>query len=312
MQSIVGTILFYFFGLTNSIDFSRKEIAYWFPVSILLVATVYTGSKSLASLSVFLFSLFKNINTILIALAEHRIFKLPLGTPMIFAFVLMIFSCIGGIYWDGISDYLIPKYFMVLLHSLTTTIYVITLRKSPLHVSIKNPLDVVFYNNLLSIPTLLLLSYYLEDWGKIYFYYSDKDNSNELFLLMYCLAGSAICNVAVAYFYGKCVQTIDGSWLALVNAWNKVPMAPSRVLLHPFTESNTYLILCTFMSFIGNLTYGCARSDYKYHEINNCLTLVPKGKIAEKESGLHLYNEVDNVSNQMIDFFVIDFEGLSQ
>ena len=62
------------------------------PVSLLLVAMIYTGSKSLQFLTVSMFTVFKNVAIILIAFAEWKFFGNEVTSLMLVSFLLIVCS----------------------------------------------------------------------------------------------------------------------------------------------------------------------------------------------------------------------------
>jgi multidrug transporter EmrE-like cation transporter len=62
------------------------------PVSLLLVAMIYTGSKSLQFLTVSMFTVFKNVAIVLIAFAEWKFFGNEVTSMMLVSFLLIVCS----------------------------------------------------------------------------------------------------------------------------------------------------------------------------------------------------------------------------
>ena len=51
-------------------DFKADEARKWFPISLLLISMIYTGSKAIQFLSIPVYTIFKNLTIILIAYGE--------------------------------------------------------------------------------------------------------------------------------------------------------------------------------------------------------------------------------------------------
>jgi len=61
------------------------------PVSVLLVAMIFTGSKGLQWMTVSMFTVFKNITIVCIALGERRLFGSNITSLMWLSFALIVF-----------------------------------------------------------------------------------------------------------------------------------------------------------------------------------------------------------------------------
>lgn len=71
---------------------NRKDAVQWAPVSLLLIAMIYTGSKALQFLSVSMFTVFKNVTIIVIAFSEQRLFGNPVSRLMMLSFLLIVLA----------------------------------------------------------------------------------------------------------------------------------------------------------------------------------------------------------------------------
>jgi multidrug transporter EmrE-like cation transporter len=79
-------------GVFTFRDFNMPDAKAWFPVSALLVAVIYSGSKSLQNLPIPAYTVLKNGAIILTAYGELVVFKSPLSRLTLVAFGLMIVS----------------------------------------------------------------------------------------------------------------------------------------------------------------------------------------------------------------------------
>jgi GDP-mannose transporter len=164
----------------------------WFPISSLLVAVIYTGSKSLQFLSIPVYTIFKNLTIILIAYGEVLWFGGSVTGLTLVSFALMVGSSIIAA-WSDISttlakmsssngalldpttglDMAIPSgvmgninagYVWMLINCISSAAYVLAMRKRIKVTGFKD-WDSMFYNNLLSIPLLVVFSILIEDWS---------------------------------------------------------------------------------------------------------------------------------------------------
>lgn len=70
--------------------FTRQEAIQWFPVSLLLIVMIYTGSLSLKYLTVAMFTVFKNVAIIFTAFAESKVFGNRVSPLMMMSFLLIV------------------------------------------------------------------------------------------------------------------------------------------------------------------------------------------------------------------------------
>ena len=79
--------------------------------------------------------------------------------------------------------------------------------------------DSMFYNNLLSIPVLLIFSLLVEDWGSASFARNFPE-ANRGFLLL-AIAFSGAVAVFISYSTAWCVRTCGSTTYSMVGALNK-------------------------------------------------------------------------------------------
>jgi GDP-mannose transporter len=101
LQSLTSIIMLHFLRRTGLLSYKPFDVAtaqQWLPISIMLVAMIYTASKALQYLSVAMFTVFKNLTIILVALMERRFFKLRLTLLKWASFLLIVTSSVKLLY----------------------------------------------------------------------------------------------------------------------------------------------------------------------------------------------------------------------
>lgn len=156
-------------------DEARK----WFPISLLLVMMIYTGSKALQFLSISVYTIFKNVTIIMIAYGEVLWFGGTVSGMALFSFGLIVLSAVVAAWADiqqAIQSYgssteaaeslatLNAGYIWMLANCFATATYILGMRKRIKITNFKD-FDTMFYNNLLTIPILLVCSALFEDWS---------------------------------------------------------------------------------------------------------------------------------------------------
>ncbi|KAG6333518.1 hypothetical protein ID866_5571 [Astraeus odoratus] len=280
-------------GIISFREYDTKDATTWFPISALLVSVIYTGSKSLQYLSIPVYTIFKNLTIILIAHGEVLWFSGRITGLTMVSFILMVLSSIlaawvdvnavavsassgaGGMVVDVgvdlVSDALRSLnvgYFWMLLNCLTSAAYasvasLVLLMRKRIKVTGFSDWDTMFYNNLLSIPVLLLFSMLVEDWGSENLVRNFPEATRNV--LVFAIAFSGAAAVGISYTTAWCVRTTSSTTYSMVGALNKLPVAASGMLFFgdPVTSGSVSAIL---VGFIAGVVYAVAKNNQKKME----------------------------------------------
>jgi GDP-mannose transporter len=188
---------------------------------------IYTGSKALQYMSIPLFTIFKNLTIILIAVGERRFFNgSPITPPIALSFVLMVLSSIiagwsdimaGKIFKEGTEDVSpLVSYGWMAANCLTSAFYALIMRSKIKQVSFKD-FDTVYYSNLISIPILLAFSYLVE-LSEFYTlqetYFGIKNNKKtdyEYRGLVWSIILSGVSGFAISFGSSWCVRVTSST-----------------------------------------------------------------------------------------------------
>jgi GDP-mannose transporter len=131
----------YDFDCSKSADIATNEFFLGFPITLLLIGMIYTGSKALQFLSIPVYTIFKNLTIILIAYGEVLWFGGSVTNLTLFSFGLMVFSSLIAA-WADIKhavestgdtsskvSTLNAGYVWMLINCLCTSSYVLGMRK---------------------------------------------------------------------------------------------------------------------------------------------------------------------------------------
>ncbi|KAG0209551.1 GDP-mannose transporter into the lumen of the Golgi [Mortierella sp. GBA30] len=269
IQAATAVIMLWVFKKMDLISYrklDKSEAKKWFPISLGLVAMIYTGSKSLQFLSIPVYTIFKNLTIILIAYGEVLWFGSKVTPMMLLSFAFMVLSSvIAG--WSDISSF-VPKdpsdlirfnpgYGWMALNCLSSAGYVLYLRKRIKHFNFKD-YDTVYYNNLLSFPVMLTLSICLEGWrsGELERTFAPEVRS----ALMTAIVLSGVSSFLISYGSAWCVRCTSSTTYSMVGALNKLPVAASGILFFgdPATFGNIFGIL---FGFIAGLLYSYSKTE---------------------------------------------------
>ncbi|KAF7721549.1 GDP-mannose transporter into the lumen of the Golgi [Apophysomyces ossiformis] len=211
---------------------------------------IYTGSKSLQYLRIPVYTIFKNLTIILIAYGEVIWFGGKVTRLMLMSFGLMVLSSVvAG--WTDVSDTLsaivgqkmaFAGYIWMAANCFSSAAFVLYMRKRIKQINFRD-FDTVYYNNLLSIPLLIIPSFLLEDWS--------TENLNRTFpsdvrqQMVFAMIFSGVSAFVMSYASAWCVRTTSSTTYSMVGALNKLPLALSGIVLFddPATFPNITAIL---------------------------------------------------------------------
>ncbi|KAF9909791.1 GDP-mannose transporter into the lumen of the Golgi [Lobosporangium transversale] len=264
-SAVVMLLIFKRLDLITYRKFDTNEAKKWFPISFGLVCMIYTGSKSLQYLRITVYTLFKNLTIILIAYGEVLWFGSKVTPLMLLSFVFIVLSSvIAG--WSDISSF-VPQnpsdlmelnagYAWMALNCFSSAGYVLYMRKRIKYFDFKD-FDTVYYNNLLSMPIMLLLSFCLEGWTSGEF--ERTFNPEVRSALMSAILLSGLSSFLISYGSAWCVRCTSSTTYSMVGALNKLPVAASGILFlgDPATSGNVFGI---FFGFIAGLLYSYSKT----------------------------------------------------
>ncbi|KAI4179337.1 MAG: hypothetical protein L6R41_007899 [Letrouitia leprolyta] len=258
-------------GIITYRDFNTDEARKWFPVSLLLIGTIYTSTKALQYLSIPVYTIFKNLTIILIAYGEVLWFGGSVTGMALFSFGLMVLSSVIAAWADiqhvlnnyGHSDSeasakvstLNAGYMWMLFNCLCSAAYVLGMRKRIKLTNFKD-FDTMFYNNVLSIPILIAASLFVEDWSSANIAGNFPPlQRNRIFMAMIF---SGLSSVFISYTSAWCVRVTSSTTYSMVGALNKLPIALSGLIFFdaPVTVPSVSAI---GVGFISGIVYALAK-----------------------------------------------------
>ncbi|KAI9240908.1 MAG: GDP-mannose transporter [Podila humilis] len=265
LTAVVMLILFKKLDLISFRNLDTNEAKKWFPISLGLVAMIYTGSKSLQFLSIPVYTIFKNLTVILIAYGEVLWFGAKVTPMMLLSFVFMVLSSvIAG--WSDIAAF-VPKdptdlhfnpgYLWIAANCFSSAGYVLYMRKRIKHFNFKD-FDTVYYNNLLSFPVMLALSFWLEGWVSGEFERTFAPDVRQSLTIAIMLTG--LSSFFISYGSAWCVRCTSSTTYSMIGSLNKLPVAASGILFmgDPATTGN---VLGIFLGFIAGILYSYSKTD---------------------------------------------------
>ncbi|KAI8619086.1 hypothetical protein BC830DRAFT_1060710 [Chytriomyces sp. MP71] len=255
---------------------ARADAAAWFPVSLGLVAMIFTGAKALQFLSIPLFTVFKNLTIIFIAYGERFFFQgAPVSPTVLASFFLLVTSSLIAAWSDVSSGRLLKKsvtgenqpsimvaYGWMGLNCLCTAFFTLIMRFKIKKVGFKD-FDTVYYNSLLGVPVLLIASMIMErDLAVdtyVRFVNPGLEADQGIYLLISIIV-SSVSAFAISFATSWCVRVTSSTTYSMVGALNKLPISISGIIFFgdPATIGSVSGVVIALM---GGVLYSYAKSE---------------------------------------------------
>ncbi|KAL5341326.1 GDP-mannose transporter [Aspergillus crustosus] len=239
----------------------------WLPVSVFFVGMIYTSTKSLQFLSVPVYTVFKNLTIIAIAYGEVRWFGGNVTPLLQLSFGLMVLSSVVAS-WADIQTALsgaAPSvgspvaistwntgYAWMGLNVFCTASYALGTRRVITSLHFKD-WDTMFYNNLISLPIMIICSLVTEDWSSanLAANFPAESRSNLLIGMLYSGLGA----IFISYSSAWCIRKTSSTTYSFVGYMNKLPLAASGIFFFndPVTLGGVSAIL---LGVFSGLVYG--------------------------------------------------------
>ncbi|ETS61103.1 hypothetical protein PaG_05050 [Moesziomyces aphidis] len=160
---------------------------------------------------------------------------------------------------EGFQGYglLSSGYLWMALNCICSATYVLLMRKRIKVTGFKD-WDTMFYNNFLSIPVLLVMSFLVEDWSAANLHKNFPDDKQTK--LISAIVFSGACAILISYTTAWCIRATSSTTYSMVGALNKLPVALSgMVFFHdpPVTFSSVSAIS---VGFFAGLVYAVGKN----------------------------------------------------
>ncbi|KAL2708352.1 GDP-mannose transporter [Kluyveromyces marxianus] len=249
---------------------NKTDAKNWFPITLFLVLMIYTGSKSLKYLAVPIYTIFKNLTIILIAYGEVLFFGGRVTGMELSSFLLMVLSSVVATLGDqqaaaskaavtslddvaGAASTSIFNigYVWMLINCFSSASFVLVMRKRIKLTNFKD-FDTMFYNNVLSLPVLMISSFFVEDWSAANLAKNLSADSVTAMII------SGMTAVGISYCSGWCVRVTSSTTYSMVGALNKLPIALAGLVFFD-APKNFLSIFSIFLGFMSGIVYAVAK-----------------------------------------------------
>mmetsp|Transcript_38314 Transcript_38314/g.122861 ORF Transcript_38314/g.122861 Transcript_38314/m.122861 type:complete len:401 (+) Transcript_38314:197-1399(+) len=261
MQNAVATFLVSScktVGLVDYANFDRKVAARWFPVNIYFVAMLATSFVAMRYLSVPMITVFKQLANLLTVSGERYFFGKPVSKGVALSFATMI----AGAALAALNDleFSFEGYFWQGANCVCTSAYVLYLKYATKTVQLSK-FAMVFYNNLLSLPLLLVIAVANGEPAALW----DAHRNGKIDATFFAVNGLA---GAVGFFLNLasvwCVSATSATTYAIVGALNKIPVTILGYLLF-HTAISKDMALYISVSLVGGFLYSFEQLRQQWH-----------------------------------------------
>lgn len=251
-------------------NLNKQDVKKWLPINFLLVAMIYTGSKSLQFLPVPIYTIFKNLTIILIAYGEVLFFGGKVTSMELGSFLIMVLSSVVATIGDNqakqnLGKRLVEKaatvaadksspiakvaeeaafnigYLWMLANCVSSALFVLVMRMRIKLTNFKD-FDTMFYNNAVALPILLLSSFILEDWSP------ENIQVNLTRESVIAMVVSGMFSVGISYCSGWCVRVTSSTTYSMVGALNKLPIALAGMVFFDAPKTSYLFYLYSLVS----------------------------------------------------------------
>ncbi|EFQ97499.1 GDP-mannose transporter [Nannizzia gypsea CBS 118893] len=260
--------------IPNLVALESTKVKKWLPVSVFFVSMIYTSTKSLQFLSVPVYTIFKNLTIIVIAYGEVLWFGGTVTPMIMLSFGCMVLSsvvaawadiqaAVNGIGHSGEAAAAISTlnagYAWMGLNVICTALYVLGTRKFITSLNFKD-WDTMLYNNLISLPIMVICSLVAEDWSSANLAknFPAESRNNILIGMFYSGLGA----IFISYSSAWCIRKTSSTTYSFVGYLNKLPLAISGIVFFgaPVTFGGVSAIL---LGFFSGLIYGYGKMKQK-------------------------------------------------
>jgi GDP-mannose transporter len=213
----------------NVVQYKRFRLAtaaIWLPVNVCFVAMLLTSFMSFKFLNVPMITVFKNLTNVIIVAGDWYWHGQKVTIGVLLTFGVMVIGALAAAYTDAMFS--AEGYLWMSSNCVATASYVLYMRSVTTRDDVDlSKFEMVFYNNLLSIPLLLPVSLALGEVGVL------MDNLPVVlswsFVSVNLIAGSMGFFLNLASLW--CVGSTSATTYALVGSVNKIPVSLLGVLL---------------------------------------------------------------------------------
>ncbi|KAL6062028.1 GDP-mannose transporter into the lumen of the Golgi [Balamuthia mandrillaris] len=246
------TLLCHHLGFLQLETLKLQKLKKWIPVNLFFVLMLLTAQSSLGRLSVAMVTIFKNFTTIAITLGDRFFFYHSISTGVAASLVVMFLGSVVAGFND--LEFNAVGYFYMLLNCASQCAYVLSMKRAQ-NLARLDPFNSVYYNNVLSVPSLLLLLVLQGELSSSTFA-SEAFQHSSFYLMLIANGG---CGFAISMTCFWAIQATSPTTYSVVGALNKIPLTIIGSILfgNRFTTMGAISI---FVGLSGGVIYAWAKA----------------------------------------------------
>ncbi|ORD97144.1 GMT [Hepatospora eriocheir] len=236
---IVSILVCYNFLVKNIINFKRFKK--WCIITVFFSVMIVSNMKALSCFDVSIYTLYKNISIVFVAITEYAFFDRKLSPIGYLSFILIV-----GSSWTGkpLKKSELVGYLWMIINIFSTTAFVLLLK----HIidNESSRLECVFFTNCLSIPFLLILSYFIDDYNK---------PLNLTPFVYFLILFTSLTALITAFSTAWVLKLLTSTMFSIAGAINKVIVTAAGIVIFKEDLEFIKLISCCVATLSALLYY---------------------------------------------------------
>ncbi|GBG23810.1 GDP-mannose transporter [Hondaea fermentalgiana] len=263
-QNAMSVLLLQFarwMGWVQFASLQTRQLIAWIPLNFLFVGMLLTSFFSLNLLSVPMATIFKNSTNILITMGDYVFYGRRVSQGIAGSLGLMFVGAVLA----GRSDleFNTLGYFWAACNCAITAAYVLYMPRAMADSKL-NAFGRVYYNNLLSLPLVMVTDLVVTSDIQSMFQSFDSSPSSEItgetdygFIATVLVSGCIGFFLSLSSF--QCVQSTSPTTYAMVGAMNKIPLAIIGIIMFN-TQLNSQSVIFISISLAAGTLYAYSKS----------------------------------------------------
>eukprot|EP00042_Codosiga_hollandica_P024491 m.103348 g.103348 ORF g.103348 m.103348 type:complete len:323 (-) comp51568_c0_seq1:166-1134(-) len=231
----------------------RDRIVLWMPVTVLFAVMLFSGSKTLAYLSIPIVTVFKNMTNLLIAYGDWAWFGQTISRGVIISFLMMIIGSILSGFTD--LEFNIYGYLWMAVNCFSQAGYALYMKRAS-KATMLSEWGSAYYNNFLSVPVLAVVCFLNNEFATVTQFPLLTDN---WFLGAVAFSGVIGTGLSLSVFW--LVNVTSPTTYSMIGALNKIPITIISVFVF-----STVLTPQSIFSIGVGLASGIVYTYTKYLE----------------------------------------------
>ncbi|KAH9262734.1 hypothetical protein BASA82_000240 [Batrachochytrium salamandrivorans] len=234
---------------------NRKQVLQWLPLDVFFVTMLFTGFLSMTYLSIPMVTIFKNTNNLFIALGDGLLFRNFPTRGVSISLLLMVAAAVMA----GLNDleFSVVGYAWTLANCLSSSGYVLYAQFVLRHTTLST-FGKVYYNNVLALPLVLLLDFFVFGDFMRLLTYPDLHKFFE-WDFVFLWGWSGVLGILQSFCALKAQHLSSPTTYSMVGSLNKIPMTFLGIAVFHTAMTNKGLVY-TALSILAGALYSYVKA----------------------------------------------------